>query len=231
MIYPWMIMMMPRIPDDYDLPPTIYSLLYSYVNYGKEEEVRTSNLAATGRSMIFDFSYPLSEKIKKEDFETLILNHFMMRRIGYETLTAFKIALSAKLNEIMPNYNILFNAIDGWELFNDGEVVTRTEERASTGESKNSINSNGTTDNRFSDTPQNNISDIQNGNYVSEYSYNTTNNGTTTNGTDKNNENVTEKINRTPGDKLSLYKNFIESKKNIYTMIFNDLEPLFYGLL
>lgn len=248
MFYPWITMInYPKIPNDYDIPPTIYSLLYSYVNYGNEETVRTSDLARAGRGMIFDFSYPLSDNVKKEDFETLILNHFMMRRIGYETLTAFKIALSAKLNEIMPNYNILFNAVEGWDLFNDGEVVTRTEERASNGSTESNssatinVNSNvnSTSDNRNSDTPQNNIDDIKNGNYVSDYSYNTDNSTSSSESANKSTDstntndisNVTEKITRTPNDKLALYKEFIESKKNIYTMIFNDLEPLFYGLL
>ena len=32
-------------------------------------------------------------------------------------------------------------------------------------------------------------------------------------------------------DKLSLYKEFIDNQKSIYTKLYKDLEPCFYGLL
>ena len=83
----------PPLPPDYDIPPTIYSLLNSYVNYDNPNPVKISNLASAGRNMFFDFNYTLTDKITKEDFEVMILNHFLMRRIGYDTVTAFKIAL------------------------------------------------------------------------------------------------------------------------------------------
>ena len=35
----------------------------------------------------------------------------------------------------------------------------------------------------------------------------------------------------TLSDKVSAYKNFIESKQNIYSMIFKDLNVLFYGIV
>ena len=40
-------------------------------------------------------------------------------------ITAFKIALNVKLNEIMPVYNKMFDFLDGWDLFNDGEKTIR----------------------------------------------------------------------------------------------------------
>ena len=100
-----MIPLYPMIPNlfklgiSHDEPPTIYSLLNSYVNYSREVPVKIKDLARTGRVIFFDFDYPLAEGIDKADFETMILNHFLMRRIGYETVTAFKIALDVKLNE------------------------------------------------------------------------------------------------------------------------------------
>ena len=74
-------------------PPTIYQILSSICNpitNNEEDYIKTPDLAKNGRSKIFDFDYPLSEKITKEFFECLILNHYMMRRIGYDTVTAFK---------------------------------------------------------------------------------------------------------------------------------------------
>ena len=209
-------------------PPTIYSLLESYVNYEKpdNEKVKIKDLANAGRSMFFDFEYPLSEHVTKATFETMILNHYITRRIGYETVTAFKLALQVKLNEIMPQYNKLFDAIDGWNLFESGETVTRNVIDNRITNSTNTATN--TSDQRFSDTPQNQLDDVRDGKYVSQYSYNTD----TANNTGNMNDNgiTNETISRTPADKLALYQQFLKNNQNIYTMIFKDLDVLFYQL-
>lgn len=225
-------MFSPLIPNLHKLakvnndPPTVYSLLESYVNYGKEEKTKISDLAKAGRSMFFDFEYPLSSHVSKEDFETMIINHYIMRRIGYETVTAFKIALNVKLNEIMPRYNKLFDCLDGWDLFNSGETVTRNQQDNRTTSSNGTANN--TSDQRFSDTPQNELDDVRDGKYVSQYSYNTDQATTTNNINDQGN--VNETITRSPADKINLYNEFLKNSQNIYTMIFRDLDVLFYQL-
>ena len=157
-----------------DEPPTIYSLLNSYANFSREVPIKIKDLASTGRAMFFDFDYPLAEGIVKADFECMILNHFMMRRIGYETVTAFKLALEVKLNEIMPEYNRLFTSIANWNIFGDGERITRTssDSRTTNNTNSNTGTSTGSTsttsDRRYSNTPQNALSDVQSGTYVSE---------------------------------------------------------------
>ena len=207
-------------------PPTVYSLLESYVNYGKEEKTKISDLAKAGRSMFFDFDYPLSSHVSKEDFETMIINHYIMRRIGYETVTAFKIALNVKLNEIMPRYNKLFDCLDGWDLFNSGETITRNQQDNRTTSSNGTANN--ISDQRFSDTPQNKLQEVKDGEYVSQYSYNTDQATNTNNINDQGN--VNETITRSPADKINLYNEFLKNSQNIYTMIFRDLDVLFYQL-
>lgn len=284
-------MLMPMIPTWNEKPPTLYSILESIVNFDKEDKTKIKDLAKSGRSTIFNFNYPLSTKVVKEDFECMILNHFIMRRIGFETVTAFRIQLNVKLNEIMPMYNKMFDMLDGWDIFNDGENVTRevTESRnikttsESTTEnsqnttndnitstdttSSNTLNNNATTtgqntsDNRNSDTPQNRLSEVRSGEYVDDYKYTqdnssstdiSTTTGSSTSATDTTNNtsietegqtssnskdntenkgNTKETIIRTPSDKLKLYQDFIENRQNIYTMIFKDLEELFYQLV
>lgn len=245
MIDPWMMypLLMPKFSPINEKPPTIYAILNSIVNYGKEDKVKIKDLAKNGRTTIFDFDYPLSSKVSKEDFECIILNHFLMRRIGFDTVTAFQIQLNVKLNEIMQNYNILFDSLSGWDLFNDGETVTRTQNDDRVTNSTNLVNnesnssSNNINDTRYSDTPQNMLDDVKTGKYLTDYTYvqNDTNSSDTSvsNGTSNTKDsNVTvETIKRSPADKINLYKNFIESKNNIYTMIFNDLECLFYQLV
>ena len=231
-----------KLGNDYNIPPTVYALLNSYVNFSKEEPEKIKDLAKLGRAMFFDFEYTLTNKITKEQFETMILNHFLMRRIGYETVTAFNIALSVKINEIMPKYNILFNALDGWEIFNSGETTTRTmtdntiSESESTVSATNSNSSSNTTDNRFSNTPQNAIQDVQAGKYVSEYTYTNTNmhdtgtSSSTAGNSGEDNKTVNETITKTPADKIKVYTEFVKNYNNIFSMIFEDLEPLFYQI-
>ena len=48
-------------------PPTIYFLLESIVNYGKDEKTKIKDLAREGHSRVFDFEYPISNNISKKD--------------------------------------------------------------------------------------------------------------------------------------------------------------------
>lgn len=219
-----------KLANSYDEPPTVYALLNSYVNFANDTPVKISDLAKAGRSAFFDFDYPLTDKISREDFETMILNHFIMRRIGYETVTAFKIALNVKLNEIMPMYNKMFDSIWDWNIFNDGETTTRdlTEDRTTNGE--NAVSSNSTTDQRFSNTPQNAIDDVKSGKYVSEYTFDTDINNTNSTNKISDNNSLLEIVKKSPADKMRLYSEFLKNRQNVYTMIFKDLDVLFYQI-
>ena len=227
-IYPFI---RPPAYPDYNLPPTLYRILNSLVNYDAEEQTKIKNLAAAGREDIFDFEYPLSTNVDKEDFEVMILNHFLMRRIGYDTVNAFKIALNVKLNEIMPMYNKMFDMLENWNVFNDGERVTRTVTDAGTNSLNNTTTSQNTSDRRYSDTPQNQLANVRDGKYITDYNYDTDNGSVSSLSSGTDSRNTSETIIRTPSDKMKLYKEFIENKKSIMTMIFEDLEPLFYGLV
>ena len=112
-----------------------------------------------------------------------------------------------------------------------------------TSNSNNNITSDSTTnstniaDRRYSNTPQNKIVDVQDGSYLTEYNYDTdtginTDTSRTVGSANSTDNNVTtEEIKRSPANKIELYKEFIESKNNIYTMIFKDLDVLFYQLV
>lgn len=226
-----------------DEPPTIYSLLNAYVNFANDTPAKIKDLASAGRAMFFDFDYPLATGMTKSEFECMILNHFMMRRIGYETVTAFKMALNVKLNEIMPMYNKLFESINSWDIFDDGEIMDRTVSdsrsvsNAGTSSGTNNTTNSATSDQRFSDTPQNALQDVRDGQYVTEYNYNqdSATSSNTTSATTSNNTieggSQTERIVRTPSDKMHLYTEFLRNRQNIYTMIFKDLDSLFYQIV
>ena len=239
MIYNYM-PFIPFIPITHEEPPTIYAILNSYVNFGKseDEKIKSYDLAKYGKSVIFDFSYPLSNKVNKAKFEEMILNKFLMRRIGFETVNAFKIQLNVKLNEIMPKYNKLFDIAENWNIF-DGEEYERTfeESRIDNGTSSNnmSTNSDNTSDRRYSNVPQNEIEDIKDGSYMTDYNLDSDKSNVTSNNTSSSNTNGTttsyEKTTRTLGDKFKTYQEYLDMQDNIYTRIFKDLEILFYGIV
>lgn len=213
-----------------DNPPTIYAILNSYVNFGAEERTKIKNLASAGRGCIFDFDYPLSENIDKEEFETTILNHYMMRRIGFDTPTAFKISLNAKLHEIMPNYNKLFDALSDWNLLKDGEKVSRTKNKSENVNTDTQNSGYNVNDMRYSNMPQGKLENVRDASYVTDYNYNQNNTSASGNIKGSTEGEETETITKTPADDIKVYTEFIKYRENVYTMIFKDLDLLFYGL-
>lgn len=233
----------PPIPTNCEKPPTVYSILESIVNFGEDDKQKIKDLAKYGRSTIFNFDYPLSEKITKEEFECMILNHYLMRRIGFDTVTAFRIQLNVKLNEIMPMYNKLFDLLYDNDLF--GEITKRdgTDNRTiqNTSTSQNTVNNNSSnetiSDLRNSKLPQNKLSNVRDGSYVTDYNYNKTNSedtseskGNSSNNTNGKDDNIYhETISKV--NMFDIYTKFNSEIKHIYSLIFNDLDELFYSLI
>lgn len=232
--YQWNLI--PQIPTNNIEPPTIFSILQSIVNFGKVEKTKVPNLAKEGHDRIFNFDYPLTNKVSKEKFECMILNHFLMRRINFDTVLIFQIQLENKLNEIMPFYNKLFESIDGWNVFEDEihDLTSNTTTSDSTN-STNNISSSNDDDVRNSNMPQSQIDNVKEGKYLTNYTYSQSNSksdsnsNSTSNGTNKNI--LHETRNRTPNEKLEVYKAFQNEIKNVYTLLFKDLEPLFYQII
>ena len=231
-----------------DVPPTLYSLMNSYVNFNKTESEKVSiiNLPSAFRTYLFDFNYPLVNNLKA-DFEENFLSHYMFRRIGFDTYMSFKIHLKNKLNEIMSKYNAMLNEFSNLDFLGVSEVHTRTltnERTESTDTSSSSTNSSygtssSTSDNRYSNTPENDISDVQSGTYVTDYTYNQQSGsssasatGTATSSADvTGNTEIEETINIHRGDSTDEYLKFQNEINNVYTMIYKELDSLFYGII
>lgn len=202
---------MPYIPDEtFFRPPLLLDIMNSIVNYGKPVQTPISKLSSVARETIFDFDYNLSEKINKKEFETMILDRFINRRLAYETYTAWKIALKVKLYEILPYYNKLFDSIADWNIFKDGESGTREKE----------IGASSEVDSRYSKLPQNEIEDVKNGSYMTDYTL----------GQNKSNGNENENYKKDNSNKMESYLKFIEDRNKIMSLLYEDLESLFYGL-
>lgn len=122
---------------------------------------------------VFNFDFPIFDENYRQILCRKILKHYYTREIAHETVGRWKLALNAKLNEIMPYYNQLykselleFNPFYDVDLTRSREgsgTSNRTSKNTETnsGTSKNVSSGSGTNNtvtlNRFSDTPQNSM--------------------------------------------------------------------------
>lgn len=206
------------ILDISDEPPMLSDLMDSKINYNNPNPVDVDNLPVAFRTFLFDFYYGLDEQYRY-DFEVTFLEHYMFRRIGFETFTSFKIHLKVKLKSIMPKYNKMFEGFSKLNFLGLKETHSRNELEHGT-----SVG-NTTNDNRYSQLPQNEIQDVKDGAYLTDYTYNTgTSNGTA-------DRNVNENINITRADELEEYKKFLDFTNNIYDDIFKECDSLFFSVV
>lgn len=217
-------------------PPTLKAILESIVNFDNPTPVGLSKLAKLGRNKIFSFDYDLDESLfSREDFEVNILNHFIKRRIGFETVGAFKLELEVKINEILPQINMLIKTYSELVTYGLTNRVIRdkTETNNYNKNTTGSSSSDTTLDNKYSKLPQSRIQDIKDESYVSDYTLNNTNNTSNSNLTDESNDNLSlhEVVDRINGDEVLKSLKMIEETKNIYSLVFDELECLFYNLV
>lgn len=122
---------------------------------------------------VFNFDFPIFDENYRQVLCRKILKHYYTREIAHETVGRWKLALNAKLNEIMPYYNQLYKSeLLEFNPFYDVDL-TRSRDGSGTsnktsnnietnsGTSKNVSSGSGTSStdtlNRFSDTPQNSM--------------------------------------------------------------------------
>lgn len=167
---------------------------------------KIKDIIAKAIPKIFDFDFPIFDENYRNVLETKILKHYYTREIGLETYGLWKLKLDTKLNEIMPFYNQLYKSallefnplyeVDYSKTGNRDSSGTRDntennsesyDESVDTNESHDESTSNSndgtltkgtttTTTNYFSDTPQGAISNVIDGTYLTNATYNVTGN-------------------------------------------------------
>lgn len=78
----------------------------------EESSENINSVINTARPLIFNFEYPIFDSEHKSELETKILKHFYFQEIGFETYGKWHSRLDARMNEIMPQYNLLYAAVD-----------------------------------------------------------------------------------------------------------------------
>lgn len=182
---------------------------------GLEESVGykgVNEVISLARTKIFDFEYPIFDTNYKSVLESKILKHYYTREICEETYGLWKLRLDARLNEIMPYYNQLyeseklsFNPLQDYEISkeyskdgnqsgSESSTITESEDRTSehmltgtdsltkdltdtkslSGTYEGDKTVTNTVDNlsKFADTPQGGLTDIKNGEYLTNATHN-----------------------------------------------------------
>ena len=216
-------------------------------------QTKIKDVIAKAIPKIFDFDFPIFDESYRNVLETKILKHYYTREIGLETYGLWKLKLDTKLNEIMPFYNQLYKSallefnplyeVDYSKTGNRDSSGTRdnTENNSECydesidyneshdGSTTNSIDgtltkgTTTTTTNYYSDTPQGAISNVINGTYLTNATYNvvgntgsdsTTNNGSVDSDGSSNSKNVKDgsrKGSKSSNSNLTDTESYLES--------------------
>lgn len=197
---------------------------------------------------VFNFRFPIYDESYRNVLCTKILKHYYTREIGAETVGLWKLWLDTRLNEIMPYYNELYkSALIEFNPMYDVDLKT-TSNRTSDGvndhtytsKQSGNVESDNTNKDKYSDTPQGSLENVENDTYLTEARIvnNSSNASSTTNIDDVNKtvaknteEYIQNVVGKTGGASYSKrLKEFRSTFINIDKMIIDELADLFMNL-
>ena len=207
---------------------------------GKEKKM--SNYTTTISRLIrmgFDFQldeYPIFDEQYRETLNKAILDNYLTYEIGFETPALFRHYLKAKMNLIMPKYNILFVAQEKLLENPLGNVdMTETVEREVQTEGSSTSQSESKGKNLFQDTPQGDLSatDIDAQRWATNLTQDKNNVSDESNTQGNTVESFTRKMIGANGNKygIDIYDKLIKNFNSINEQIINELGTLFMGVL
>lgn len=173
---------------------------------------------------IFDFNFPIFDEEYRTVLETKIVKHYYTREICEETVGLWKLRLNTKMNEIMPYYNKLYMAwsVDFNPLYDTDITTEHTLDNEST------QTTTGKSTDRYSDTPQGSLQNIEDNTYLTNATIVDSNASGTSNSTDEYLEKITGKRGSTSYPKmLDEYKEYLI---NIDLLVIDELNNLFIKL-
>lgn len=181
---------------------------------------------------VFDFQFPIFDESYRKILEKKILRHYYTREISAETVGLWKLWLSTRLNEIMPNYNKLYEA--ELAIINPLYTVDMTTKRDNkrndnrtgnenindttkiksdgTGSGTSSATTNSSNTNAYSDTPQGSLSGVDELTYLTNASKDTseaTTSNTSSTSTHDESENTFGRV-RNDSDSLNSVEDYLE---------------------
>ena len=210
------------------------------VNAGKNKEGTYSNIdeiLEESWNKIFDFNFPIFDESYRKLLCIKILKHYYTREIGEETVGLWKLRLNSRMNEIMPYYNKLYTA---WvtefnPLYDTNLTREHTLDRTGkTGGKQNSkTESNATSRNLYSETPQGSLQNVDNETYLTNARKVIDNDNIIGDNTYEQDVKTTDKYIETVMGKSSgvsyskMLTEYKEALLNIDLMVINELNNLF----
>lgn len=229
---------------------------------------KVNEIIEQARSSIFDFEYPIFDEAYKGVLERKILKHYYTREIGAESIGLWKLWLDTRMNEIMPYYNQLyksalleFNPLYDIDVsrkhsgsssgeINENNTTTNSGNYSQNFSGNENINSSGTDWDKFSDTPQGGVSNIDNDTYLTNARKKTNNNETSNNTTNTTTNTTNNTETGTKGSKANNTEEYLETVQgkqgsissskllleyretflNIDKMVIDSLSDLFFNL-
>lgn len=193
----------------------------------------------------FDFGlkdYPIFDESYREHLNDMILNHYYMSEIAFETASLFKLQLNNRMQEIMPYYNTLYKLQQDL-LNNAGGIdqnvnLTEIYERGilNTGETASSSESTAENKNVSQDTPQGDLTrqNINNFSYADNVAFGSSSNNISDNtkNSQETKETYTRKTQGNNGARYA-YEVLIEVKNNVLSIdqeVIKQLEDLFMAI-
>ena len=186
---------------------------------------------------IFTFTFPIFDENYRTVLEKKILKHFYTREICEETVGLWKLRLDAKLNEIMPYYNKLYES----ELleFNPLYTANLTRTKKTDHDSKRNTSNIGSVDSTsksngtgsgtnsnvnvdlYSDTPQGSLTGVENETYLTNARKTTDTGNSSSSTTNSTTGNITNSDNGT--DALKSTEDYLETVKGFEGSNASDL--------
>lgn len=206
---------------------------------------------------IFKEDFPIFDEGHRAELCKSILRHYYLREICCETVAVWKMWLRQRMKEIMPKYNVMYEAnARKFDFLNDVDLTTERDKEGSgsNGQVVKGSNSGKTTSNvtddsnseswdKYSDTPQGALDNVKNGTYLTNArnaedtghstsvgnGTNESNSTTDSNGEYADKENVVEHVKGKRGGAsyTSMMREYRESAISIDAMIIDELSDLF----
>ena len=167
--------------------------------------------------------YPIWKEEHRPELEKKIIDHYAMQQIGFETFGRFKYELNVRMREIMPYYVELYKTT----LFEYNPIENYNMTEGSEENVKSSGSSEGTSLEKFSDTPQSEVSNLDK--YLSSATQNEGTNKST--GASDTKHTAWRKGNIGVMSTQNLIQQERDIILNIDKLIIDELKDLFLGVL
>ena len=226
-------------------PMTLKELCLSYTNDGTG--LTTESIIHQAAPFVFSYDFPIFDENHRLELEEKIIRRYYFRRLCCEDVDEWKVRFDARLNEIMPYYNKMYESIgyltdiledvDYQRIIGEdtqkansertkstqesnGETVSigaentsqdgsrsGTSEKKADGMSSDSstsvVNGSANSVNKYSDTPQGELTGVVNGNYLTNATVQDDTTASTTKGQNSRIDGSTENVENSESSEVS----------------------------